>query len=605
MPSGSSRSALHVRHARLGGDREPGRHPVGAEHSRHLGDVRALAPEQLAHLPGAFAEVIDPTVIEACDPTGDRCLGGCPGCFSRAQRVWTAPVEESTDRRAARTGDEIDWHAIARSPEFARLEATRRRVTFTALGVFSVAVAAFLILCGYARPFMTRSVDDGLTVAYVWLLALTVLAWVLVWMYLRFAERRLEPASAELAQQLRVPGTRRRGAMTLFVAASTPARGLTIAVFLVVLAITLGVTFVAARRIRSASDYWSAGHGISGAQNGMAVAGEFLSAAAFLGVAGLMFLSGFDGYLTGIAALLSFVPLLLLLAERMRNAGRYTMADVLALRMPAGRTRVTSAVSTMCIAVLYVVAQSVAAGSLLEALVGIPYWAAVVITGAAILTYVILGGMVATTWVQIIKASLLLVGVGTMAIWVLAKFGFSPIRLLDRAAARSQGQGLRRPRAALPQPPRRDLDRPGVRPRDLRAAAHHDALFDRARRPPGAALGRLGGRPDRRLLPVRRGHRSRRASDPRRRRNQARGQDRQFDRAVPRPAPRRRTRLARRRHLLRGDHRGGLHDDPCRRLRRRSGRLGRRRTRRVWIGDPRAARRARTRRSVPGASRSR
>jgi uncharacterized membrane protein (DUF485 family) len=115
-------------------------------------------------------------------------------------------VEESTDRPATRTGDEIDWHAIARSPEFARLESTRRRVMFSALGVFSVAVGAFLILCGYARPFMTRSVDGGLTVAYVWLLALTVLAWVLVWLYLRFAERRLEPASQELADKLRMPG---------------------------------------------------------------------------------------------------------------------------------------------------------------------------------------------------------------------------------------------------------------------------------------------------------------------------------------------------------------------------------------------------------------
>ena len=238
--------------------------------------------------------------------------------------------------------------------------------------------------------------------------------------------------------------------MTWLFAAAAPARGLTIAVFLGVLAVTLGVTFVAARRIRSASDYWSAGHGISGMQNGIAVAGEFLSAAAFLGVAGLMFLSGFDGYLTGIAALLSFVPLLLLLAERMRNAGRYTMADVLALRMPAGRTRVTPGISTMCIAVLYVVAQSVAAGSLLEALVAIPFWASVLITAAAILTYVILGGMIAT-WVQIIKATLLMLGVATMAIWVLAKFGFSPIRLLDRAAERShQGKAYGGPGLLFP-----------------------------------------------------------------------------------------------------------------------------------------------------------
>jgi uncharacterized membrane protein (DUF485 family) len=115
-------------------------------------------------------------------------------------------VEENTDRSAARTSDQIDWHAIARSPEFARLEATRRRVMFVVLGVFGIAVGVFLFLCGYARPFMDRSVDGGLTVAYVWLLALTVLAWVLVWLYLRFAERRLEPGSAELAQRLDVPG---------------------------------------------------------------------------------------------------------------------------------------------------------------------------------------------------------------------------------------------------------------------------------------------------------------------------------------------------------------------------------------------------------------
>lgn len=222
--------------------------------------------------------------------------------------------------------------------------------------------------------------------------------------------------------------------------AAAPARGLTTAVFIAVLAIALGITFWAARRIQSATDFWSAGRGISGPQNGIAIAGEFLSAAAFLGVVGLMFLSGFDGYMTGIAALLSFVPLLVLLAERMRNAGRYTMADVLALRLPLGRVLITSGISTMCIAAFYVVAQSVAAGSLIEALVGVPYWVGVLITVAAILTYVILGGMVSTTWVQIIKASLLMVGVATMAIWVLAKFGFDPIRLLNVATARS-GQG--------------------------------------------------------------------------------------------------------------------------------------------------------------------
>ncbi len=228
--------------------------------------------------------------------------------------------------------------------------------------------------------------------------------------------------------------------VTLSLAAAAPARGLTIGVFIAVLALALGVTFWAARRIRSATDFWSAGRGISSAQNGIAIAGEFLSAAAFLGVVGLMFLSGFDGYLTGIAALLSFVPLLVLLADRMRHAGRYTMADVLGLRMPMGRVLVASGISTMCIAAFYVVAQSVAAGSLIQALIGIPYWVSVLVTVAAILTYVILGGMVSATWVQVIKATLLMGGVATMAIWVLAKFGFDPIHLLNSAEAKS-GQG--------------------------------------------------------------------------------------------------------------------------------------------------------------------
>ncbi len=227
---------------------------------------------------------------------------------------------------------------------------------------------------------------------------------------------------------------------TITLAAAAPARGLTIAVFVAVLGVALIITFWAARRIQSATDFWSAGRGISGPQNGIAIAGEFLSAAAFLGVVGLMFLSGFDGYMTGIAALLSFVPLLVLLAERMRNGGRYTMADVLGLRLPIGRVLIASGISTMCIAAFYVVAQSVAAGSLIEALVGIPYWVSVLITVAAILTYVVVGGMVSTTWVQIIKAMLLMLGVATMAIWVLAKFGFDPIRLLNVATARS-GQG--------------------------------------------------------------------------------------------------------------------------------------------------------------------
>ena len=235
--------------------------------------------------------------------------------------------------------------------------------------------------------------------------------------------------------------------------AAAGSRALSLGVFALVLGITLGVTAWAARQVHSATDFYSAGRNISGAQNGIAVAGEFLSAAAFLGVAGLMFLDGFDGYLTGIAALLSFVPVLYLLAERMRNAGRYTMTDVLAFRLSQRPARTAAGITTLCIAAFYVVAQSVAAGALFEALVGIPFWVAVLLTVAAMLAYVLFGGMVATTWVQIIKASLLLGGVATMAIWVLAKYGFNPSHLLDDAARKSgEGSAYLGPGLAFPKP---------------------------------------------------------------------------------------------------------------------------------------------------------
>jgi cation/acetate symporter len=241
--------------------------------------------------------------------------------------------------------------------------------------------------------------------------------------------------------------------MSLLPLAAAGSRGLSLGVFAVVLAVTLGVTAWAARRVKSTTDFYSAGRSISGAQNGIAVAGEFLSAAAFLGVAGLMFLGGFDGWLTGIAALLSFVPVLYLLAERMRNAGRFTSTDVLAFRLRPGPARTAASITTLCIAAFYVVAQSVAAGALFEALVDIPFWVAVLITVAGMLAYVLFGGMVATTWVQIIKACLLLGAVATMAIWVLSRFGFDPIRLLDRAAARSgEGKKYLGPGVLFPKP---------------------------------------------------------------------------------------------------------------------------------------------------------
>jgi cation/acetate symporter len=224
----------------------------------------------------------------------------------------------------------------------------------------------------------------------------------------------------------------------LVIAASV--RALPLVIFAIVLAITLGITYWASNRTRTATDFWAAGRGISPLQNGFAIAGDFMSAAAFLGVSGLMFLYGFDGLITGVAALVSFIPVLLLLAERMRNAGQYTMADLLTFRLNERPARTAAAIGTLFVAAFYLVAQMIAAGALIEALTGLSFTLAVVITGVAMLAYVIFGGMLATTWVQIIKAVLLLCCVAVLAVWVLGKFQFDPSKMLSRAADRS-GKG--------------------------------------------------------------------------------------------------------------------------------------------------------------------
>jgi cation/acetate symporter len=214
-------------------------------------------------------------------------------------------------------------------------------------------------------------------------------------------------------------------------------KALPLIVFGAVLAVTIGVTFWAARRTRSSTDFWAAGRSISPLQNGLAISGDYMSAAAFLGVTGLMFLGGFDGFITGVAALCSFIPVMLLLAERMRNSGKYTMADVLAFRLRERPARTAAAIGTLFVVGFYLIAQMIAAGALIEALAGLSFPVAVLITGGAMLLYVLLGGMLATTWVQIIKAVLLIGGVLALALFVLGHFGWDPIQILNTAKAKA------------------------------------------------------------------------------------------------------------------------------------------------------------------------
>ncbi len=186
----------------------------------------------------------------------------------------------------------------------------------------------------------------------------------------------------------------------VFAAVNTTA----IVVFAVVLSITLGITYWASKRASSAVGFYAAGRGITGFQNGLAISGDYLSAASFLGIAGLIYLFGFDGFVYSIGFLVAFLTVMFLLAERMRNSGKYTIADVLAFRLRERPARVAAAIGTLNVAAFYLIAQMVGAGVLIQALVGIDFTPAVLITGTFMLVYVVFGGMVATTWVQIIKA---------------------------------------------------------------------------------------------------------------------------------------------------------------------------------------------------------
>lgn len=212
-----------------------------------------------------------------------------------------------------------------------------------------------------------------------------------------------------------------------------------VVIFGLVVAITLGITYWASKRVRSATDFWAAGRGISGPQNGFAIAGDYMSAASFLGIAGLIFLYGFDGFLYSVGFLVAFLTVLFLLAERMRNAGKFTIADVLSFRLRERPARVAAATGTLAVAAFYLIAQMVGAGALIQALVGIDYNLAILLTGVFMLVYVVFGGMIATTWVQIIKAVMLMAGAIGLSILVMNRVGWNPVELFNRAEAQAGG----------------------------------------------------------------------------------------------------------------------------------------------------------------------
>jgi len=226
---------------------------------------------------------------------------------------------------------------------------------------------------------------------------------------------------------------RAQAAETLGQLERQPTNWTAITMFLVFVGLTLLITYWAAKRTRTAKDFYAAGGNITGFQNGVAIAGDYMSAASFLGISALVYASGFDGLIYSIGFLVGWPIIMFLMAEKLRNLGKYTFADVVSYRLSATPMKILSATGTLVVVAFYLIAQMVGAGQLIKLLFGLDYTIAVVLVGVLMILYVTFGGMLATTWVQIIKAGLLLGGASLIAFLVLMQFGFNPVSLFAKA----------------------------------------------------------------------------------------------------------------------------------------------------------------------------
>ena len=226
-----------------------------------------------------------------------------------------------------------------------------------------------------------------------------------------------------------------------------------IVMFFIFVLMTLGITYWAAKRTKTASDYYSAGGGITGTQNGLAIAGDYMSAATLLGLTSLTYFQGFDGYIYCICFYVGWPFIMFIMAERLRNLGKFTFADITSYRLDQRQVRTVAAIGSLTVVVFYLIAQMVGAGQLIKLLFGLEYWIAVVIVGVLMVVYVTFGGMIATTWVQIIKACLLLGGGTLVMLLAFSQFGFNFETLATKAVENSKkGIALMGPGSLLADP---------------------------------------------------------------------------------------------------------------------------------------------------------
>jgi len=332
----------------------------------------------------------------------------------------TRPGAELNDAAAFITGD-----AAASTAGSARLG-----LWLTVL--LAVPVAVFFLCAAFSPATLAIPISAGkpTTAWFVYGLALIGFSVALGGVY-TLAANRAAARKAALA--------------AAFVLACAPAHAATagpqgpnltaVSLFVLLVLLTLAITYWAARRTRSAKDFYAAGGNLTGLQNGLAIAGDVISAGAFLGLAGLVYGSGFDGLVYAAGYAVAYPVIGLLFADRMRNLGRFTFADIISFRLSQAPVRAFAAVSTLVIAIFYLIAQMVGAGQLIQLLFGLDYVYAEVAVGALMVCYVIFGGMMATTWVQIVKAVLMLFTGTLLAVLALAAFGFDYNAMLARAVA--------------------------------------------------------------------------------------------------------------------------------------------------------------------------
>ena len=368
------------------------------------------------------------------------------------------------------------YERIRSNPKFQELVSRRSRLAWTLSAIVLVGFYGFVMVVAFAPALIGQRVAPGstLTVGVAAGLTMFVSFWLLTALYVRRANREFDRLNAEILKEASGAPTGPKGAAAIVTgigllflpglaraagpamegsAQKQPLNVHAILMFLVFVALTMGITYWASRRTRTATDFYTAGGGITGFQNGLAIAGDYMSAATLLGLTAMTYTQGFDGYMYMIAFFVGWPVILFLMAERLRNLGRFTFADITSYRLDQGKVRTMAAISSLTVVIFYLIAQMVGAGQLIKLLFGLDYAIAVVAVGTLMMFYVIFGGMIATTWVQIIKAGMLMCGGTLVMLLSMSQFSFSYSTLVERATtAHKLGWKLMAPGPLLADP---------------------------------------------------------------------------------------------------------------------------------------------------------